>query len=71
MKIPTDKLMSYEFYVKYFIFKVKKDLSTNESSARKVYDQRIIEGGGGDGCRNKSLAGMARVETQSAGGGNL
>lgn len=58
----TGKLMSYEIKVKYFHLKVKKDLNTNESSTENIHNKRIIKGGGGDNCRNESLAGVARVE---------
>lgn len=45
---------------------VKKDL---EMSKEKVHDKNLIKDAEDDDCRNKSLAGVARNETQTSDGG--
>lgn len=47
---------------------VKKDLGTSKET---VHDKKLIKDAEDDDCRNKSLAGIARKETQISGGGFL
>lgn len=55
--------MNFVVSVQPLIF--KKDVGPNKSLKEKVHD-KIIKGAGGDHCRNKNLAELARDETQRA-----
>lgn len=57
--------MNYVVSVQSLIF--TKDVGPIKSLKEKVHDKRIIKGAGGDHCRNKNLADVARDETQRAG----